>query len=79
MPKLKERPESKQDKLFQALLSKNMKICGYDRIEDVAERLQIHKVTLGYKVRDPDKFTRRELRRLFSILKFSQEEKSQVM
>jgi len=78
MPKLKERPEVTQDKLFRGLISKYMIISGYD-VQELADKLHIHRVTLHRKLKNPDSFTRGELRRLFQILKFTDEEKGLVM
>ncbi len=78
MPKLKERPEVAQDKLFKGLISKYMTIGGYE-VQELADKLRIHRVTLHRKLEEPDRFTREELRQLFQILKFSPEEKSMVM
>ena len=79
IPKLKESEEQKRDKLFKALLAKNMTLCGYNHHKDLAPGMHMHVNTLNYKISDPDKFTRKELRRLFTLLKFTDEEKGQVM
>ncbi|WP_206460210.1 hypothetical protein [Anaerovorax sp. IOR16] len=79
MPKLKERPEVTQDKQLQGKIAEKMVINGIDTQNELAERLGIHRTTLICKLADPDKFSRRELRRLFTILKFSDEEKGAVM
>lgn len=79
MPKLKERPEQKQNKMFTALLKKNMELSGITEYQELAGRIGINKTTMCYKLKEPDKFTRRELRKIFCILKFSDEEKSAVM
>lgn len=79
MPKLKESEQEKRDKMFKALLAKNMTLCGYIYIKDLAPKMYMHINTLSYKLNDPDKFTRKELSRLFSLLKFTAEEKGQVV
>ncbi|WP_206460393.1 helix-turn-helix domain-containing protein [Anaerovorax sp. IOR16] len=79
MPKLKEHPEIMQDKQLRGKVAEKMSVLGYDNKADVAERLGINPRTFYYKLADPDKFSRRELRRLFQILKFSDEEKSAVV
>lgn len=79
MPRLKERPEVTQDKQFCGKVAEKMILYGYDTKEDLAERLGINRKTLRYKLADPDKFNRKELRQLFRILKFSAEEKGMVM
>lgn len=79
MPKLREPPETKQDKLFLALIEKNKVLCGIYEDQELAARLGIDRKTMRNKLREPDRFTRRELRRLFNILRFTEEEKSLVV
>jgi len=79
MPKLKESEEIKRDKLFKALTAKNMTLCGYNHHKDLAPGMYMHENTLNYKLNDPDRFTRKELRRMFALLKFTDEEKGQIM
>lgn len=79
MPKLKDSPEVAQDKLFKALTAKNMMLCGYNHNNELAIKMRMHEHTLNYKLKDPDKFTRKELRRLFALLKFTEEEKGAIM
>lgn len=79
MPKLKERPEEKQDRLFKALVAKNMTLCGYEYNTELAIKLRMGRKTLGQKLASPDRFTRKELRRLFDLLEFSEDEKGAIM
>ncbi len=79
MPKLKDSQEEKQDKLFKALIAKNMALCGYGHNNELAPKMYMHERTFNYKLVNPDKFTRKELRRLFYLLKFTEEEKGQVI
>lgn len=79
MPKLKETEEQRRDKLFKALIAKNMALCGYSCNKDLAPRMYMHERTFNYKLKDPDKFTREELCRLFTLLKFTAEEKGMVV
>ncbi len=79
MPKLKDSPEVAQDKLFKALVAKNMTLCGYNHNNELAPRMYMHERTFNYKLVNPDKFTRKELRRLFSLLKFTEQEKGMVI
>jgi hypothetical protein len=79
VPKLRDSDEVKRDRLFKAYAAKNMALCGYDHNKDLAPRMHMHQRTFNYKMRDPDKFTRKELRTLFQILKFSDEEKAGIM
>jgi hypothetical protein len=79
MPKLKESPEEKQDKLFRGLVAKNMTLCGISHNNELAPKMHMHEQTFNYKMNAPDKFTRKELRRLFSVLKFTEEEKGSII
>ena len=79
MPKVKEPITEKQDKLFKGLVAKNMVMCGYSHNNELAPKMHMHQKTFNYKLDDPDRFTRKELRRLFTILKFSEEEKGAVI
>ena len=79
MPRLKESQEQKQDILFKALIAKNMTLCGIKYNNDLAIKMHMGRKALGYKLEDPDKFTRKELRRLFLLLKFTEEEKGKVI
>lgn len=79
MPKLRDTQQEKQDKLFKGLVAKNMMIRGYEYNKDLAPKMHMHERTFNYKLDDPDKFTRKELRKLFNLLEFSEEEKGLVM
>ena len=79
MPKLKDLPEAKQDALFKGYVAKNMVICGYRHQNDLAPKMYMHERTFNYKMANPDRFTRKELRRLFTLLKFTEEEKGLVI
>ena len=41
MPKLRKSEHERQDVLFQALIDKNMRLCGYEYRKDIAEVLGI--------------------------------------
>lgn len=79
MPRLRDSPEAMQDKLFAGIVAKNRIICGFKDDIQLAMALCINIRTFRYKMHDPDRFSRKELRQLFRLLKFSEEEKSQVM
>lgn len=79
MPKLKERPEEAQDRMFRALVAKNMELCGIHEQKELATRIGIGETAMVYKMQEPDKFRRKELRRIFQVLKFTEEEKGQVV
>ncbi len=79
MPKLRDTQEERQDKLFKALVAKNMMLCGCKNNRELAARLHIGEKAFYLKIKNPDRFTRKELRRLFSLLKFTEEEKGQVI
>ena len=79
MPKLKISEQEQKDRAFVGLLKLKMELEGYSRQQDLAERLNINRSTLSCKINNPDTFTRRELRRLFQVLKFTAEEKARVI
>ena len=79
MPKLKISEQEQKDRAFVGLIKLKMELEGYPRQQDLAERLNINRSTLSYKINNPDAFTRRELRRLFQVLKFTPEDKARVI
>ncbi|QOX64235.1 hypothetical protein FRZ06_13240 [Anoxybacterium hadale] len=47
---------------------KNMTLCGYNHNNELAPRMYMHERTFNHKLVNPDKFTCKELRRLFALL-----------
>lgn len=79
MPKLRESDTSKKDTLFKGVVAKNMVYCGYQHNNELAPAMHMHERTLNYKLNDPDKFTFKELKLLFKILKFTDEDKQNII
>lgn len=79
MPKLKKSEMDKKNEMLIMLIKKNMVVTGIDYAQDLAEIIGINRCTLSQKMKHPERFTRQELMRIFEILKFSPEEKVEVM
>lgn len=79
MPKLRESPKEAQNRLFGAYVAKNMKLCGISGQRELAMMIGMSEGAMIYKMKDPEKFRGGELRELFRILKFTEQEKGQVM
>lgn len=79
MPKLKESSEVKQDARFRGLVAMHMELCGIRNHRELAAKALIGEKAFYLKIKDPDRFTRKELRRLFTLLKFTEEERGQVI
>lgn len=79
MPKLKENEDAKKERMFKGLVAKNMAFCGYQHNNELAPAMHMHEQTLNYKLADPNKFTFKELKLLFKTLKFTDEDKYQII
>ena len=75
----KETDEQKKRKLLLAYLAKNKMLCGIPDDKTLALRLHMHPSTLCRKLKSANGFTESELRRMFKVLCFSDEEKAAVM
>ncbi len=78
MPKLKESEELQKDRLTRAYIAKNMELYGLND-EQIAIKLRCTKRTFQNKKKRPGTFTLGELRRLATVIKFSDEEKALIM
>jgi hypothetical protein len=58
---------------LQAIVAKNLIECGFDK-SDLALKLFMSKASIYNKLNNPDSFTLKELRLLFKVLKFTQDE-----
>ena len=77
MPKLK---TSDQEFLqLKAIIAKNMTLQGFQHNKDLAPRMRMCEQTLNQKIKDPGRFTLKELMLLSRVLRFSEEEKSMVL
>lgn len=79
MPALKKSVSDMNDIEFRSAIKKNMEICGYKNMTELAKEVHMYRQTLWIKMRSPGKFTVEELRLLFRALKFSKEEKLTVI
>lgn len=78
MPKLKESEEEQKDRITRAYIAKNMELYNLSD-EEVAIKLRCTKRTFQNKKKHPDTFSLGELRKLCSVIKLSNEEKSLIM
>lgn len=69
---------AKADERLRVLVSHQIIETGIGTQKAVAEKMRISEVTLIRKLKTPDKFTRGELRRLFRILRFTDEQIREV-
>lgn len=58
---------------FKAIVAKNLIECGLTK-SDLALKLFMSKASIYNKLNDPDSFTFKELKLLFQVLKFTQDE-----
>ena len=75
MPKLRENESEQKNRITRAYIAKNMAL--YDLSDEkMATYLHIAKRTYQDKLKRPETFTLRELRKLCLVLKFTDEEKA---
>ena len=74
MPKVKESPEKARITLFKATLSKYLSLRGITK-EKLASCLLMSRSTFWDKLNNPDMFRLGEIRQLFSLLEFSEEDR----
>jgi hypothetical protein len=78
VPKLKESDEEQKNRLTRAYIAKNMEL--YDLSdEQIAVKLRCTKRTFQNKKKRPETFTLGELRKLCTVIKLSDEEKSLIL
>lgn len=78
MPKLKETENQLKDNLTRAYIAKNQALYNLTD-EQVALKIGRTKRSYQGKKKNPDTFTRKELRILCKILKFTDEEKAAII
>ena len=74
MSKIKESPEKARITLFKATLSKYLSLRGITK-EKLASYLLMSRSTFWDKLNNPDMFRIGEIRQLFALLDFSEEDK----
>lgn len=77
MPKIK--PLDNGNTVLRAIISKNMTLQGFQHNKELAPRMRMHEQTLNYKIKDPGKFTLKELRLLSQVLRFTEEDKQLIL
>ena len=78
MPKLKESDEQQKDRIARAYIAKNMELYNLND-EQIAIKLRCTKRTFQNKKKRPETFTLGELRKLCTIIKLSDEEKTLIL
>jgi hypothetical protein len=78
MPKLKESEEEQKNNIARAYIAKNMALYNLSD-EQIAVKLRCTKRTFQNKKKRPETFTLGELRKLCTVIKLSDEEKSLIL
>lgn len=78
MPKLKASEEEQKNNTTRAYIAKNMELYNLTD-EEIAIKLRCTKRTFQNKKKRPETFTLGELRKLCTVIKLSNEEKSLIM
>lgn len=78
MPKIKESEEQQKNNITRAYIAKNMALYNLTD-EEIAIKLRCTKRTFQNKKKRPETFTLGELRKLCTVIKLSNEEKSLIM
>lgn len=65
------------DRILVALIQKNLAIVGMQK-KELAVLLHMGESTLHSRCKNPEDFRRSELRTLFEVLQFSEEDKAQI-
>jgi len=78
VPKLKPNDQELKNRIIRGHIAKNMELQATND-EAVAIRLHITRQTFQNKKRHPETFKLGELQRMCSILKFSDEEKTEIL
>lgn len=77
MPKLKPSKTEMQDRTLVGSLEKQMRIQGIDK-KGTAKQAGMAESTFYYRLKHPDTFTIRELRRVLTVLHHPEEEKAKM-
>ena len=77
MPKLKPSKTELQDRTLVGSMENQMRIQGIDK-KGTAKQAGFAESTFYQRLRNPDTFTIRELRRVFAVLHYPDEEKERV-
>lgn len=73
MPKQKASASDQRKRSFRTVIAKQMTFLGISK-EQLTAHMKMSRTTLWSKLNDPDSFRVRELRLLYDVLKFSEEE-----
>lgn len=74
MPKLKQSESAMNRTIFNATIAQKLILCGINKPE-LAKKMQMSRSTLYEKLRDPDRFTIGEVKRMAKALNFSDDER----
>jgi hypothetical protein len=75
MPRLKPRPDEARHTRFRAAVSHQMIMYGIDSQEDLSKRCGITHTTFYRRMKDPETFTNGELRKIYNVLHFTDEQR----
>lgn len=75
MPRLKQAVNESRVARFKAAVRQQMVMYGISSIGDLAERCGATAPTFYRKIKDPDRFTQGELRKLYNVLHFTDEQR----
>ena len=79
MPKVYLTKDDKLDEDFRRLIRVGMARQGIDTQKELARKMRCSDETMSYRLRNPDSFSRRELRHICKILKIAPEELAEVI
>ena len=75
MPKLKQPPAEMRAVRFKAAVSHNMVLCGISNVGELAPKVGLSTSGLYRRLKDPGMFSVNELYKLYSVLRFTDEQK----
>ena len=75
----REQEKEAKDDMFRRYVKSHCALRGVNSQYELSKLVTTSPATMSYKLRNPDRFTRRELQRLFEVLNFSDKEKLEVM
>lgn len=75
MPRLKQNPTDARHTRFRAAIQHQMVLYGIDCLTDLADRCGMNARTLYRKMKDPEGFSSGELRKLYNVLRCTDEQR----
>ena len=75
MPRLKQNPTDARHTRFRAAVQHQMVMYGIDTLMELERRCGMSHTTMARRMKDPDTFSNGELRKIYNILRFSDEQR----